>query len=744
VLRRHGGIVAVVIIFVCLATFDNLITPPFEADNEHLHYAYVRYLVQERSLPLQDDTVQGYGPGHEASQPPLYYVLAALATGRMEGADQVEGALSPNPHFAFVAAGDWPDNKNTWLRSPHAGEIGPGFLRAIHRARGVSTLLGAVAIVAVYGLALTVFDDDRFWAVTAAAWLAFNPQFAFMSGVVNNDSAAAALTSLVLWIACVWVIRGPNLRRAVIWGGFIGLAVLTKASVLSIAPVCVVGFFMGVRQRRAKSVIGYAGVIAGLAVLVGGWWYVRNAVLYGDPLSIRVHLDSPWSRADPAPFLAQLPWVINYQWTYWVAYGWGGIQPVRWLYTVVVAWNSIGLAGVVAASVRFRESLGRRLSLIGLLILWFLISLFALLWWMRTMAMGLGRLMFPAAGAISVLLVLGWRGWLPERWGRWITAVMTLGVLVFAIACPLVYLRPAFNRPAQLTVSTIQELSKKPAITYGDAIRLFAAEVDPEPIYAGEWTWVRLCYESLKPIDRDYELFVHFVGLADQLVAVRHTHTGLGRFPTSAWSPGDAFCDVVRLRVEDWAPAPAVYDVEVGFIDPNSHTLLESMNEQGGRIGLALVGKVKIHSLTSVQPPPSNSVTYHLDDQIALVGYDIIPNCMDSDVSIGITLYWQAERKPDADYVAFVHILDESGALVGQGDGAPQDGRYPTSWWGVDEVIRDVRFVTVPAEMAAGGFSVHTGLYRWDTGERLPVYAASGEGPPGDSVDLGSFPSVCP
>ena len=283
----HCGIIAVVAIFVCLATFDNFVTPPFEAGDEHQHYAYARYLVREHALPPQDGTITGFGPEHEASQPPLYYVLAALATWQMDDADQVEGALYRNPHFAFVSPGEWPDNKNTWLRSPSVGEISQDFLRAVHMARGVSTLLGAVAIVGVYGLALMVFDGDAFWATIASAWLAFNPQFAFISGVVSNDSTAAALATLVLWVTCAWMIRGPNPRRAASWGVLTGLAVLTKASVLGIVPVCIIGFFAGVRRLRAKHVVGYAGVVAGLTVLIGGWWYVRNAVLLGDPASLR-------------------------------------------------------------------------------------------------------------------------------------------------------------------------------------------------------------------------------------------------------------------------------------------------------------------------------------------------------------------------------------------------------------------------------------------------------------------------
>jgi len=52
-LRSHYGLLAVVTVFVLLATADNLLVPPFEGADEHRHYAYVRHLAQGRGLPIQ-------------------------------------------------------------------------------------------------------------------------------------------------------------------------------------------------------------------------------------------------------------------------------------------------------------------------------------------------------------------------------------------------------------------------------------------------------------------------------------------------------------------------------------------------------------------------------------------------------------------------------------------------------------------------------------------------------------------
>ena len=122
--REHGVLVGIVVLFIILATIDNLILPPFEAADEHRHYAYVRHLAQGQGLPAQDTPVTdlwSYGPFQEASQPPLYYFLAALATGWIPGADDVSAALRPNPNYGYPAPAGWADNKNFWLRSPAAG-----------------------------------------------------------------------------------------------------------------------------------------------------------------------------------------------------------------------------------------------------------------------------------------------------------------------------------------------------------------------------------------------------------------------------------------------------------------------------------------------------------------------------------------------------------------------------------------------------------------------------------------------
>ena len=69
--------------------------------------------------------------------------------------------------------------------------------------------MGAVTVWATYALAVLVFPGRPELAVAAAAFIAFLPEFLFISGSVNNDNLAAMLSGLtLLQMARLW--RGES------------------------------------------------------------------------------------------------------------------------------------------------------------------------------------------------------------------------------------------------------------------------------------------------------------------------------------------------------------------------------------------------------------------------------------------------------------------------------------------------------------------------------------------------------
>jgi hypothetical protein len=135
-------------------------------------------------------------------------------------------------------------------------------------------------------------------------------------------------------------------------------------------------------------------------------------------------------------------------------------------------------------------------------------------------------------------------------------------------------------------------------------------------------------------------------------------------------------------------------------------------------------------------PQPSQQVGANFGGLIRLTGYDTWQTAG----SLVLTLFWEAIQAPPADYQVFMHI--ESGpdgagpaGVWGQSDGTPACGGSPTGSWSPGDKIIDRHVISPAPDAPAGNYSLFTGLYRLDTGERLPVLDATGA-PIGDSATL--------
>ncbi len=89
--------------------------------------------------------------------------------------------------------------------------------------------------------------------------------------------------------------------------------------------------------------------------------------------------------------------------------------------------------------------------------------------------------------------------------------------------------------------------------------------------------------------------------------------------------------------------------------------------------------------------------------------------------NVRFVLYWQALARLEQAYTVFVHIVDEAGQIVIQGDTQPRGGEFPTTAWPVREVIDDAHTISLPADMPAGEYRIVLGLYELESGTRLPV-----------------------
>ncbi len=391
-----------------LALLYNLATPfgnngYANTPDEGAHFQYVTYVAQAWRLPR----FEGYaGVGYEAHQPPLYYFLAALLYHLTGGAGKGVRLLSTLASAGVV----W----LTWLTLrrllPHRPEV----------------------------------------ALTGMGFVAFLPMHLAIGSAVGND----ALTNLLF----ASVLCGLLSMGSIGLGVLVGLALLTKATAILLLPVVAIGLLLKARRSGAGWRVGvrHAGIACGIALLIGGWWFGRNALLYDDPLLQKTFLNVFAGTAKAEDFLKAGMSSAEYarlvaEWTFrsfWFAYGTPrtahtgvpNFLPDN-IYLALALWQLFTLAGLVRAlkvgspCLQGEPKGGGQQNWLGIGLFTFLLILATFVMFVRIFFQAQGRYFYPALVPIAVFNALGWDGLLPPRWRLVGHFMLLLFWLLLAIGC---------------------------------------------------------------------------------------------------------------------------------------------------------------------------------------------------------------------------------------------------------------------------------------------------------------------
>ena len=721
--------------YLLLGLCYSLASPIFETPDEAQHFFFVRELAEQHGLPVQRDGTPGRWL-QEGSQPPLYYLVGAVLTAWIDASDwQAFSARNP---FAVEGDPQTPGNRNVYLHLAPEEFPWHGTVLAVHMLRLISLCLGALSVVVTYAIARLVFPGRRGLALGAAAIHAFLPQFLFISAAASNDVMAALACGAVLWQS-LRVVRGASSRSDdILLGALVGLAALSKLSGASLALVAVVAVLQSpVRAagtgRRVPHMLTRLLAVTVTAAVVAGWWYARNLLLYGDLTGLNHMLAIVGTRNPPPDFWQILDELEGLRLSFWGLFGWFSIlmpAPFYWLLDGLAITATIGLLiGLLAArymahgtSLRAPAYPWRQAPLhpAWLPVLAAAIVFAGVVRW-GIMTPGLtGRLLFPALSAFALLLSAGLAAWYEllehraRRAARPAVAMLFGLYLLVAALVPFTVIAPAYARPA-LAAATPQTPSPLVKWTGAAQLELVGSEASSAPVHPGETLPLLFRWLTRQPVGVDYTLFIKVFGQEDELLASTDTYPGFGIFPTSIWPPNQVITDRYNLRVNPAAHVPVYAEVVVGFYDRVSGQSLVPVNAAGERMVRPVVARARILSAHAEGPTPTHLLSAAFGDEIGLRGYD-----MDS---AGITLYWQALRKPAADYTVFVQALDQSGTVLAQADSRPRHGAYPTTVWEPGERVPDVHALAWPTQATR----VAVGLYVLETGVRLPLADHSGD-----------------
>ena len=727
--KPNQWLTLVVIAYLILCAIYSIATPIFEASDEVSHYAVVQHIADTGALPVQQSGVKTAWD-QEGSQPPLYYLLMSPLARLIDTRDAAE-RMYRNPH---AAPGDpsLDANRNLVIHSPAEDFPWRNSTLAVHLMRFISIIMGAGTIVVSCLIARRIFPDRSSIQIGMAALIAFNPMFIFISASVNNDNLTILLASLALYLGvlCWYESPGPVDRsgwwRRLLLGLVLGGAALSKISGLTLLPIiAVILTVRHVRQRDWRGWV-FSGILIALpVVLLTGWWYLRNVQLYGDVLGLNTMVAIAGPRS--MTLTALIPEFDGFRYSYWALFGAVNIVTFPLAYAIFDLFTLISFVGCVIWFARNRRS--DRAALLLILALYVLIVFIGVVRWTMMTPASQGRLMFPAIAALSLLMWLGWETILDFRFRnldfvkfRW---AMPIFMLFVAAVVPFRDIAPTYAAPQMITEQQLPSDLKRLEVDYGDQMRLVGYRLN-EPLARTDSVEFTLYWKCLTPITADDSVFAIVYGHQLQQVGKRDAYPYHGLYATSQCQPGQIFADPYRIPLAtSGAVKQTLLRAQIGLRDGRIQTeLTPTVGGQPLSAVMLNVGKL----IDTLPVERHQTVDYQLGDAIHLLDASIVKRNDASDLSTT----WMATATVPEGYTIFVHILDANGKLLGQADGPPSNGDYPTDWWSPGETINDTRPLTLPPEADR----VTIGLYRLSDQTRLPVIDQAGQRVPNDEIVL--------
>jgi 4-amino-4-deoxy-L-arabinose transferase-like glycosyltransferase len=381
-----------------LSVLFALRVPLFDGSNpdETSHVSYVRLLLEQRGFVVFRANDPAY---FETHQPPLYYLLCV-------------------PIYALTGG-------------------------SVFAIRLVSAALQLGTIFVAYRAGRNLFPDRKEVALGVAAFVAFLPTQAQLAGAVNNDSLTTLLCTAIFWklFRLVRNGRGGHLRGAALIGALLGVGLLTKLSVLQVIPAIAVAYFMAVRagQIRPADAARQFAVVLAVGVLIASPWLIRNHLLYGDPLTIRIFPQTAGpGTPTPARMMQSQGWAfadyVRYDAVRTYASFWYLIPPQVLMsdigrFVLVLLLGLGGLVGAFRRPERGGVAGGERrvvyLAVIGILLLIPFFVRFNLQFFQAQ-----GRYFLPALLPAALLACIGWGNVGGRRAGAAVGAVVILLLLL--------------------------------------------------------------------------------------------------------------------------------------------------------------------------------------------------------------------------------------------------------------------------------------------------------------------------
>ena len=402
-------------LYFLLAVGYSLLMPPWEAPDEGAHYHLAWYLHAMHRYPTPEKN-------YEAQQPRGVYYLGSWI---LRAIDKINPELTayyfPKEYKYNIRI---PERRFDWTNKNYR------FLLGVYALRWVNILFGGIALWLSWKTFRLIDPGKATLHFAALGLAALTPQYLHIMSSVNNDALGTLAGASLFYLVTRFLKEPSNLHGLLLFFLSILLPLTTKLTVLPISVVVILvlawKWFLGFSQKKW---FFYLGALVLLCTTI--FYFLFPEFFQFAASEVKWRLFSLHKKALTIKYIKDVSSQIL--WTFWGKVGWLAVGLPPW---IIYFLTTFGLTGMLLKGIKLIRSEMNN-SQFKLWISTWLIASFTILAVFRnglTTFATQGRLLFPAMGALSLLMVSGWHDVLPERVQRYLPAF----IILFLFSCNMI------------------------------------------------------------------------------------------------------------------------------------------------------------------------------------------------------------------------------------------------------------------------------------------------------------------
>jgi hypothetical protein len=415
-------------LYFLLAVGYSLLMPIWEAPDEGAHFHLAWYLARKDQYATEEKN-------YEAGQPRAYYYFGSVIIRALDKINPDFSDYTYPREFKYNIR--IPERRFDWNAENYR------FLLGVYMLRWVNILFGALALWLNWKAFQVIAPGSPWLRITALALMALTPQYLHIMSSVNNDTFGTVAGALLFYLV-IRVVKEPANWLALLTVVLaIILPLTTKLTVLPVSAavllIIAVKWFYGVRGKS------WFIVSAVLLLIFAGLLYVFF------PETIRMaESEITWRLFSLRKKVVDLEYLITISrqilQTYWGKVGWLAVGLPAWVVNSLTALGFVGAGIHIYRLIKLKTKEPQFTLWAAMLLIAFFTTLAVARNGLTTGATQ-GRLLFPAIGALSILMVSGWHDALPERYQRKLSWIVIILMFLLSITLWIFWIVPVYFQP---------------------------------------------------------------------------------------------------------------------------------------------------------------------------------------------------------------------------------------------------------------------------------------------------------